>query len=163
MTLFDYTVLLIIGLSVIISLMRGAVREFIALLGWVLAAGLAIHYGSQVAVYLPASIPDQNLRLLAAMIGIFGATWLVTTLLAIAISELVKALGLGVIDRMLGLVFGLIRGMVVVLAIVIAAGLTSMPQEPYWKSAMFSPPLEALALSIKPWLPADLAARMKFD
>lgn len=162
MTLFDYTVLLIVGLSVVVSLMRGAVRELMALLGWVLATGLAIHYSPVAAVYLPAAIPDQGLRLLAAMIGIFGVTLLLTTLLAIAVSELVKMVGLGAIDRMLGLFFGLIRGVLVVLAIVIAASLTSLPQESYWQTAMFSAPLEALALSIKPWLPAELAARMQF-
>lgn len=163
MTLFDYTVLLIIGLSVVVSVMRGAVRELLALLGWVLAGWLAVHYSPLAAAYLPAGIPDQGLRLLAGFIAIFALTLLLTTLVSIALSHVVKSIGLGGVDRAVGLFFGLVRGLVVVMALVIGASLTTLPQQPFWQTAMFSAPLEALALSLKPWLPVALANQMKFN
>lgn len=163
MTLFDYIVLLVVGLSVVVSVMRGAVRELLALLGWLLAGWLAVNYSPVAAIYLPAGIPDQGLRLLAGFIAIFALTLLGTTLLSIALSHLVKSIGLGGIDRFLGLFFGVIRGLVIVLALVIGASLTSLPQQPFWQTAMFSPPLEALAVTLKPWLPVSLASHMKFD
>jgi membrane protein required for colicin V production len=60
-------------------------------------------------------------------------------------------------------VFGILRGLVVVLVGVMLAGMTSLPRERWWQTAMLSPPLETAALAAKPWLPADAAKRIRFN
>jgi len=84
-------------------------------------------------------------------------------LVAKVVSGLVKSAGLAAEDRILGGVFGLARGALIVLVLVLLAGLTSLPKRPVWRDAVLSPPLEALALSVKIWLPGDLSRRISYN
>lgn len=163
MTVFDYAVLVIIGVSILLSVMRGFLREVMALLAWVVAFWVANLYTASFAPMLPASIPSPELRLLAAFAALFLATLLVMTLIAITVGQLLKAIGVGTWDRALGAVFGLARGIIMVLVLVLLSGLTSLPKQPLWKNAMLSSPLEALVMQFKPWLPADLAKRLHYN
>lgn len=162
MTVFDYAVLAIIGLSILLSMMRGFLREVLALAGWVAAFFVAKLYTLELAPLLPEAIPSETLRLLAAFVILFLATLLVTSLLAIALSEVFKKVGLGWLDRWLGAIFGLARGVIIVGVLVLLAGLTSIPQDARWRNAMFSAPLEALVMSCLPWMPHGVAKHIKF-
>jgi membrane protein required for colicin V production len=103
------------------------------------------------------------LRLLAAFLSVFLTALLVLTLAAIAVSSLLKRAGLGLIDRALGAVFGLVRGLAIVMVVVLLAGLTALPRQPAWRHAMSSAPLEALANMIKVWLPYDLSKHINYE
>lgn len=163
MTVFDYCVLGIIGVSVLLSLMRGFVREFLGLAGWIVAALTAKVYAVDIALMLPASIPNQGLRLVAAFTMVFLGILLIASLLAIAISELFKQVGLGWLDRGLGGLFGLARGLLIVGVLVLLGGMTSFPQDARWRNAMFSAPLEAMVVAVKPWLPQEMTKQLKYD
>jgi membrane protein required for colicin V production len=163
MTVFDYAVLVIVGLSILISVMRGLVREVLALLAWVAAFAVATLFGADVAAFMPAAKPSEELSLLAGFLIVFFGVLLAMSLAAMAISRLVKSAGLGVEDRMFGMLFGLARGALIVLVLVLLAGLTTLPRDPTWRNAMLSSPLEALALYVKAWLPGDLSRRIKYD
>jgi len=163
MTLFDYVLLVILALSVALSIWRGAVRELLALAAWVIAFLVAQAYAATVAAYLPASIADPSLRMLAGFVAVFLAVLILAAAAALAVSKLVRAVGLGLADRALGAIFGFVRGMLIALTAVLLAGLTPAPRDPLWRDAMFSPPLEALALAAKPWLPDELSKRIRYD
>lgn len=163
MTAFDYAVLLIIGFSILLSVLRGAVREILALASWVAAFLFANAWSVWLAQQLPPSIPNEQLKLLAAFLILFLAVLLLMTLFAIALSELIKKIGLGGMDRGLGALFGLARGLLIVMVLVLLGGLTSLPREAVWRDAMFSPLLEALTGEIKPWLPDDFSKRLNYD
>jgi len=162
MTGFDYAALAIIGVSVLLSVIHGLVRELFSLASWVLAFVAAQFCATAVAPMLPAAIPNESLRLLAAFLGVFLVVLFIMTLAAIAISGLVRKVGLGFADRMLGGAFGLVRGLAIVLAAVLLAGLTSLPRETWWRHAMLSAPFEALANAAKVWLPYDLARHISY-
>jgi len=163
MTVFDYTVLLIVGVSILISVMRGLVREALALAGWVAAIWVAVNYAVPLAPLLPEAVPNEALRLLAAFVALFLATLLLATLFSIALSELVKKLGMGAVDRGLGALFGLARGLLIVMVMVMLAGLTPLPHQGFWRNAMLSAPFEAFVVVVKPWLPEQLAKRINYD
>ncbi len=162
MTWIDYAVLAIIGVSVLLSFIHGFVRELLSLASWVSAFLVAQYFASQVAALLPAAVPNESLRLLAGFLAVFLIVLLAATLLAIAISSLIKRAGLGAADRLLGAVFGLVRGVAVVMVIVLLAGLTALPTTPAWRQAMTSAPLEALANTVKVWLPSDLSKHINY-
>jgi membrane protein required for colicin V production len=162
MTVFDYVVLAIVGLSILLSMMRGFFREILAFGGWVAAFFVAKFYTLELAPLLPEAIPTEPLKLLAAFVILFLATLLVTSLLAIALSEAFKKVGLGWMDRWLGAIFGLARGVVIVGVLVLLAGLTTIPQDVRWRNAMFSAPFEALVTWVLPWMPTDVAKHIKF-
>ena len=163
MTVIDYAALAIVGLSALISVWRGAVREVLALAAWFAAFIAAQAYAPVAALYLPDSIENAALRLLVGFVCIFVLILVLTTLAAAAISTLVKSAGLGPLDRGLGAIFGVARGMLVVIILVLLCGLTAFPRTPPWRDAMLSPALEAVAVSVKPFLPYELARRIDFD
>ena len=163
MTSFDYVVLAIIGLSIILSVMRGFFREALAILGWVAAFVTAKTYANQILPMMPDDIPTESLRILAAFLVLFFATLLVATLLAIALSSVFKKMGLGWLNRLLGAFFGLARGILIVCIVVFLAGLTELPNDARWRNAMFSAPLEALVISMLPWVPISIAKHVKYD
>ena len=163
MTVFDYVVLVIMGLSVLLSILRGFVRETLALASWLVAFFVAKLYTLELAPLLPQSIPSQSLRLLAAFLILFLATLLICSLLVIALSAVFKRAGLGWMDRCLGALFGLARGMIIVGVLVLLGGLTSLPKDVRWRNAMFSAPLEAMVVSLLPWFPNDIAKHVKYD
>jgi membrane protein required for colicin V production len=163
MTWIDYAVLAIIGISILLSIVHGLVRELVALASWIAAFMVAQTYAADVAPLLPAALSNQSLRLLVAFLSMFLAVLLAMTLLAIVMSRLIKSAGLGLVDRALGAVFGLVRGLVIVMMVVLLAGLTALPRQQAWRQAMLSAPLVALANAVKVWLPYGLSKHINYD
>jgi membrane protein required for colicin V production len=163
MTSFDYTVLLIIGISIVVSMMRGAVREVLAIAGWVVAIYVAKTYAIELVPLLPPDIPTEPLKILAAYVIVFFGVLVVASLLTIALSSLIKKIGLNWFNRFLGGFFGFARGLLIVCVLVFLAGLTSFPKDARWTNAMFSSPLEALVKSMLPWVPKTVAKHVKYD
>lgn len=162
MTVFDYIVLFVLVSSVIISTMRGLVKEILSLLGWIVAFVVANAYGARLAPMLPEMIPGETVRLIVAFIALFLGARMLMGLLTLAVSALISASGLTLADRGLGGLFGLARGVVIVLAGVILCGMTSIPQQAFWQDALLSPMAETGARTVKPFLPAALAQHVKF-
>lgn len=163
MTSFDYVALVIIGLSVLLSMMRGGVREILSLAGWMTAFYVGRTYTELLIPLLPAGIPVEALKVLAAFLILFLATLLVASLISITLSHLLKKIGLGWFNRFVGGFFGLIRGLIIVGIFVLLAGLTNIPKDPLWRNAMFSAPLEAFVLACLPWIPQSIAQHVKYD
>lgn len=163
MTGFDYAVLAIIGISVLLSIMRGFVRELLALVSWIAAFIVAKIYAVELVPLLPEAIPNESLKMLAAFMTLFLATLLLCSLLAIALSQIFKKVGLGWLDRGLGAVFGVTRGVLIVGTLVLLAGFTALPKDVMWRNAMFAAPLEAMVMAVLPWLPNDIAKHVKYD
>ena len=162
MTIFDYVVLFILIASVVISTLRGLVKEILSLVSWVVAFVVANMYGAQLAPLLPDVIPGDASRLIVSYVALFLGVRLLMGLLTMAIDAMVKATGLSLADRGLGGLFGLARGTVIVLAAVILAGMTDLPKQPLWKNALLSPMAETGARTVRPFLPAALARHIQF-
>ncbi len=162
MTLFDWLVIIIVGLSSLLGLMRGAIREVLALLGWVMAFFVAREFGVAFSSMLKNLMANDSLRLLLSFAILFVVTLIIMALLRMALAELVKKIGLGSADKMLGLLIGVARGLVIMLVLVLAAGMTALPQQPGWKNAFTSRWFEIMAENVKPWLPEALAKRIDF-
>ena len=163
MTWLDYAVFGVSAVSVLWGAWRGLVREVISLAGWVIAFLAANLFAAPLSAALPGSVRGPELRVLVAFVVIFFASLLLTSLAALLLSKLVKAAGLGGVDRVLGAVFGLGRAAVVVIAFALLAGLTSLPRNPAWTRSLSGKTLAQLALALKPALPPAFAERLRYD
>jgi membrane protein required for colicin V production len=163
MTLFDYVVIAVVGLSLLFGLWRGVVGEIIALLAWVLGIFAAIEFGPQVGQELLAGVVDPAVRTLGGCVLIFIGVLVVMALIRLAVRSVVKALGLTVSDRLLGMFFGLARGVLVVMIMVGLGGMTAAPNQAWWREAALAPPLETAVMVARQWLPDDLAKRIRFS
>ncbi len=162
MTLIDHAVLAIVGFSVLLSVLRGLVREVLALAAWAIAFIVARLFGGDLAALMPPEIPGEELRWLAGFVTLFLAVLLAMSLVAVGVSQLVRSAGLSVEDRLLGAVFGLLRGVLVVTVLALVAGATALPRQPVWRDAALRPLLELAAQGVKGWLPPALAQHIKY-
>ena len=160
MTEFDYAVIGIVSISVLVGLWRGAVYEVLSILGWPLAFMASSYAAPGLAVLLP--VGSAQTRIALAYVGVFVAVLLLWALVSWLLSKLALAVGLGLVDGMLGAVFGVLRGVLVVIALVWLAGMTRLPEQGFWRDARFSGTLETMALKAKLWLPDDIARRITY-
>ena len=162
MTVFDYAVLAVIVLSVLLGFWRGVVSEVLVLAAWVLAIVLGKLFASRLAPELARWIADPALRYLVAFAAIVIVVLLLASVIRLLVSGLLRAVGLGLIDRFLGAMFGLARGVLGVLILVAAGGLTAFPKQEWWRDAVFAPPLETAVVAMKPWLPHEWSSKIRY-
>ena len=162
MTWFDYTVIAMVVLSALLGWWRGLVYEVLALFGWVAAYVVARLFAAKALPYIPAALGAEAVRTAVAFIALFTGTLIIGGIVAWLLSKLVKWVGLGWMDGLLGALFGVLRGGLVVLALVLLAGLTGLHKEPSWRNAALNKPLENVALAAKVWLPGSVAQRVHY-
>lgn len=141
----DWAILIIIGLSAGISLIRGFVREALSLIGWIIAFWVAKGFYTEVATLLIGHIESSSLRYGVAWGGLFLTTLAVTGLVNYIVSRIVSRAGLSGMDRIMGMVFGALRGVLLAAAIFIGLrSFTLMAQEPWWMKSQFIPHIEII-------------------
>lgn len=158
----DYCIVGIIGVSGLIGLIRGLVREVFSLAAWGAAIWVGIRFSPQVAVYFEQSIPLPSARFAVAFGVLFVACLMISGVLGFLLAKLVEGTGLSGTDRLLGMIFGIGRGVLVVSVLILLAGVTPLPQDPWWKESKLIPPFQSLAYWLREQIPADLSGPMKF-
>ena len=158
----DYAILAILTISAVISVFRGFIREAMSLVGWVAAVWLAITFAGSLATLLEGQVEVPSVRQALAFFAIFVGVLLLTAAATWLAGMLVDKTGLTGTDRMLGVVFGLARGIVIVALLVVAAGLTPLPQDPWWQESTFLPHFETIAREVRELLPPDIASRLSY-
>ena len=162
LTTFDFILLFILGCSVIIGVKRGFIRELFSLVSWVVAFFVAITYAKVLAPLLPAALTHELVRWIISFIVLLILVRVVMMLLVGVVDALLGLGGLAGFNRMLGSLFGLARGALLVLILVLIGGLTAIPQEPFWKNARFSPYAEQAAMKVVPYLPQEIAKNIRY-
>ncbi|HWQ37383.1 MAG TPA: CvpA family protein [Burkholderiales bacterium] len=163
MTAFDFVLLLVVALSMVISVVRGLVREVLSLASWIGAFFVAKYGAVVVASWLPGWVSHPGARLAMGFVLVMVAAVLLFSLVSMQIAKVVKITGLQGTDRALGALFGLARGIVIALTAVLLAGMTPLPKARYWQEAMLSAPLETAAKAVQPWLPSEIRSRIRYD
>lgn len=158
----DYLILVLITLSALIGLWRGLLREVISLATWAAAIAIAFLFAEDGAAHLIPYIDIPSLRIAAAFSGLFLATLLLGGLVGILASQLVQYTGLTGTDRVLGMAFGLARGAAVVALLVLAAGLTPLPKDPWWQQALLLRHFQETAVWLRNFLPPEAAQHFRF-
>jgi len=163
MTGADIVILVIIGISALLSLVRGFIKEALSLVTWVAAFWVSLAFTDRAADLLANWVSLPSARAALAFAGLFVTVLLLGGLVNYLIGQLVRKTGLSGTDRMLGMVFGVVRGAMVVAVLVLLAGLTAVPQDPWWQDSSLLPHFERIALWLRDFLPPDVAADVHFD
>lgn len=158
----DYCLLGVVGLSAVYGTSRGLVREVFSLALWIGAAWVALQYNHVLAPRLEQTIPLESARLAAAFAAIYLAVLLLGGMVVSLLARLASSAGLGGTDRLAGLLFGLARGALAGTILVMLAGTTPLPAEPWWKQSKLIPTFQTLAVWLRGKLPDGLPARLKF-
>jgi membrane protein required for colicin V production len=156
----DFVVIGILLLSMLLGLWRGLLYEVLSLLGWPIAIILSKISATSVAPLIP--IAQEEMRVTAAYALVFVAALIAWGVVARLIAKLLKAIGSDWADRGMGGLFGVMRGVLIVLVLVWMAGLTRVPEQPFWRGSLTGRMLENIALPTKAWLPDSIARRIHY-
>ena len=160
---FDYVILAIIGLSVLISVWRGFMREVLSLAAWIVAIAVSLAFAETASAYLAEYVTVPSVRLIIAFGGIFVVVLFLGGLVNLLVGRLVQSTGLSGTDRMVGVVFGVLRGVAIVAVLVLLAGFTPLPDDPWWKQSVLVPHIEILAQWLRGFLPSDLPGNLNLS
>ncbi len=163
MSMLDIIVLLVLVLTVVRGLMRGLVETLFSLAAWIMAFMLGKWGALLVAPLLPIGVENPSIRYFAGFAVAFLGVLIGVLLLGHALASLVKSVGLGGADKVLGGVLGLAKGLVILIGFTLAAGLTSLPRTDFWKQALLSDSLQGMAMRALPLVPKDVAQYVRFE
>ena len=161
-TTIDFIVIGIIAFSAILGLIRGLIKEAFSLVGFALAMYLAYRFSGEVTSRWLSSITGgvtaQNVL---AFIGIFICVLILSKIISNLLNRVSSKIGLSFFDRLLGSIFGVIRGGLIVIVLSTLFALTDIPKSAEWKDALTKPAVEMAVGFIRTWLPDDWANQLK--
>ena len=163
LTLFDYAVIIILIISAIFSTLRGMTREFLGLAGWFVAIFISRLTAASVQEWLSGFIAVDGLTDVLSWALPFAGTAVIWFIFASLISPGLKRAGLGALDTWLGVIFGLIRGALLVTLFYVASVLFVQSEDklyPFMKDSQSSSYIRIITSGFAPFLPADWQSRL---
>jgi membrane protein required for colicin V production len=135
----DVLIALVLLGSTIIGLLRGFVREAVALVFWILAVWAAWRFGPLVEPHLGGLLADPSVAPWVGRLCVLVLVLLIGWLVGMLLSYFTRSLGLGAMDRVMGLLFGILRGMVLVGLLIIGGELLNLNHEEWWNRSKLVP------------------------
>ena len=157
MTTVDWFFLTVLGFSMLLGAWRGLVYEVLSVLGWAVSFYAAQYFAPQVAIWLPLQLGTETVRYAAGFVLVFVACLFAAGLLAFLGKKLVSAIGLRPVDRTMGAAFGVVRGVILLLATAVVMDMTALKNSAWWQESRGAPLLTATLKGLKPALPEQFA------
>ncbi len=153
----DYIIIGIIALSSLVSLIRGFAREALSLASWFAASFIAWYFFRDLAVRLEPWLSTPSVRLGVAFVLLLVVSLLIGSLINFLIAKFIDMTGLSGTDRVVGMLFGALRGVLLVIIIVTLAGLTPLSSDSWWSQSVLIQYFQELAVTLKGELPDSIA------
>lgn len=153
MAAVDWIFLAVMLVSMALGAWRGLVYEVLSVLAWAVSFFVAQWWAPDVAALLPIKSASEPVRYAAAFVLTFIAALFMTGLLALLLKKLVEAIGLRPVDRTLGVLFGLLRGLILLLAATVVVNMTPLKSSSWWQESKGAEVLTTALKGLKPVLP----------
>ena len=153
----DYIIVAILLMSVLVSLLRGFVREALSLVTWIAAFWVALTFYSTLDAMLANEIHSETVRTAVAFGSLFLITLILGALINYLIGQLVDRTGLSGTDRVLGMLFGFARGILLIAIILLLAQLTEVQNNKSWKESILIPQFRPIETWLHDFLPQSIS------
>ncbi len=163
MTWPDYVILGTIAISILVGALRGFLKEVFSIMVWAAAFIIAYQYGGDISALMDDHISLPSARIAMGFSGLFIVVLLIGGLLNYLLGRLVESTGLSGTDRLLGGVFGAARGLALVIAVLLVAGFTPLPADPWWKDSQVVQRLMPFVAWSSGFLPENVSEQLAFD
>lgn len=153
---FDVVIVGIVALSVVISFFRGFLRESVSLVTWIAAILLGLKFAGPLGTEFSGHIANKTAQYLSAFLAIFILVFIVGTTINLIIKSLVSKVGMGVMDSILGLAFGFIRGLIAVAVILMIINNTPFQKEMWYKKSVLTAEFKPLVTWMESFIPSKI-------
>lgn len=159
----DIAIIALLALQVIAGLFRGFSRQAFTLIAWVAGIFVAWFFSQDFAIFLLKVFSSPSARLAVAFVSLILITVAIAAIIKVLLPEAEKKTGLNFLDRLGGLLLGLIHGLIVVFVLVVVAGLTALPKDRWWQESKYIPPFQSLAILAKDNIPSTVASSINYS
>ena len=159
----DYAILGVLGISLLVGLLRGFIKEVFSLVVWAAAFVVAYRFADDVAGLMEAAVTVPSARTAIGFIGLFIVVLIIGGLANYLLGRLVESTGLSGTDRLLGGFFGIARGVAIVVAGILVTGFTPIPADPWWKESRMIQSFMPLVTWSVEFLPEQAAEYLDFE
>ena len=156
MSWLDYVIIGIVTVSVIISIIRGFVREGMSLAGWIIAVWVSLEFADNASVVFEGAIDTPSLRVGVTFFLLFVGVLVISTLINHQVGKFIRSAGLSGLDRLIGALFGTIRGVLIITVLVVLLGMTSMPETAWWAESELLQYFKPLAAGMIDYASAEI-------
>jgi membrane protein required for colicin V production len=154
----DWILIAALSASMLLGALRGLVYEVLSVMGWIAAFLLAQWFSPDVAEKLPMQNSGEALRYAAAFVLVFVASVFLAGLISALMKKIISVVGLRPVDRMMGAIFGLFRGLILLLALSVVVHMTPLQESDWWLESQGGPMLMTLLKGLRPMLPEKFGA-----
>ena len=162
MSLIDILVILVLFASLIFGFFRGFVKELMSLVAWVSAFFVAYYFSSSVAIVLPFDA-EFSIKYVTGFVLIFIFVLIISSILIKFISAFVHKIGLGASNIILGGLFGILRGVIIVYFLIFVIEKTSFGEYPTWQQSNSIVLIKLVVEKTFPYLPQDWLNNVKYE
>lgn len=159
----DIALIAIIAVSTLIAIIRGFVKEAISLASWILAFIISLNFSPRLAPLLPDFVASPLFRQGLAWFLLFTGTMFVGGLINFMVNSFVDKAGLSSTNRALGTLFGAVRGVLIICALILLGSLMEMPKTNWWQSAKLLPYFEIVTQKSLEMMPEDISKKFDFS
>lgn len=164
MLIVDYIIIGVVLVSALVGIVRGFFREAVSIATWLVAIWVVYAYAGSAAEMLVSKVESPVVRLLVAGAALFIAVLLLGALLGYLVALMVQSTGLSGTDRVLGMVFGGVRGIILLaLLLVLAVGLLPVEEEAWWGDSQLIPYVERVVAMLRDVLPPELGEYLDYE
>ncbi len=154
----DYIIVVVVLMSTIISLTRGFFKELISLVIWILGFWVAIKFHDTCATMLIPYIANVSIRIIVSFSGLLLTVLVFGSIFNYLLSFIIIKSGLGGFDRLLGMIFGCTRGVLLAAVILLMISTTSFVQDEWWKKSILIPHFQVIVDWLRVFLPQKITS-----
>mgnify|MGYP000843971028 FL=1 len=163
MTALDVCAIAVVAVSILFAYARGIIRSLIGTAAWIVGFVAALAFTPALGARLPQWQDAPFVPYVIAFVAVFVAALVAGALVAWPLRAVVRKAGMGFVDAALGATFGFARGLALMVAFALVAGVTGLAQRDWWQNAFLAPSLASGALALRPWLPPAWSERLDFS
>lgn len=159
----DLTIMALLAVCVVIGFWRGFSKTLFALGFWIFGLWVGLNFSKEFSIFLEPYIHSFPARMTAAFASLLGITLLLGWCISQLLGEVVNKTDIGFFSRLIGMVFGFVQGMVLVLLLVIMAGLTALPKDLWWQESKFLPPFQQVATLLRDHISSGITENINYQ
>lgn len=153
----DNAILILMVIYTVAGLLRGASREFYALITWLIGIGVGWFFSKNFSIFFLKIFSSPSIRMAASFAVLLGLTLFVGGVIRLLAGSSVKKNAWSFLDHLGGIILGPVHGLMAVFVLVLIAGFTPLPKDRWWHESAYIPYFQAIVVQLKSLTSSDVA------